>query len=124
MKNRWNIDIKRGMSVTAHHPRSGTIDGTIVKLEKEGVYGWVASLDSGYTVSIDDIITITMTDRDKLIARTVYGSLIQSGTEDTQAKYARQFQMTVQRLADALATYPEFDKTEFIRIATTGKYSI
>lgn len=59
MKNRWGTNICEGISVSANHPHRGEITGVVVKIKREEGRGWVATLDSGYTVSIDDIREIT-----------------------------------------------------------------
>lgn len=55
MKNRFNLDIARGMDVVANHPRGGDVHGTVTKLARMAGYGWRATLDSGMSVALDDI---------------------------------------------------------------------
>ncbi len=50
----------------------------------------------------------------ELIARAIYGSLIQSGKLDAQDCYIEQYKMTTKRVAEALEyTNPRFDKGKF-----------
>lgn len=55
MKNRWNIDVKPGMRVTATLTSGRHVTDIVRKLERIPVYGWRAILASGYSVGIDDV---------------------------------------------------------------------
>jgi hypothetical protein len=57
MKNRFGLEISRGMRVTAAHPRGGDIVGRVSKLARMPAYGWRATLDNAQSVGIDDIRT-------------------------------------------------------------------
>lgn len=63
MKNRWGFEVKRGMKVTAHHPRGGQICGTVEFIDRTSkfaqTYGARAVLDSGHTISVDDLRGVT-----------------------------------------------------------------
>lgn len=59
MKNRFGIEIKRGMRVTYHHPRGGTETGTVLHVSHAKHIGRV-SLDSGASCGVDDVIEATM----------------------------------------------------------------
>jgi|DEB0MinimDraft_3_1074331.scaffolds.fasta_scaffold13059_5 hypothetical protein len=51
----------------------------------------------------------------ELIARAIYGSLIQSGSLESQDKYADQHRLTARHVANALErTNPRFDRDRFI----------
>jgi hypothetical protein len=53
MRNRFGIEIKKGFYVYAHHPRGGTIEGRVEKIER-GAGGRI-TLDSGYSIAPDDV---------------------------------------------------------------------
>lgn len=55
MRNRWGVEIKRGYYVFAHHPRGGMIEGRVLAIDRESGRGVVLTLDSGATVSADDV---------------------------------------------------------------------
>ena len=55
MRNRWGVDVKRGQWAWAHHPRGGVIEGRVIKIENEPGRGRVVTLDSGYSVALDDV---------------------------------------------------------------------
>jgi hypothetical protein len=55
MKNRFGIEVKRGMRVTCAHPRGGHESGTVVRVAQEQAYGWRATMDSGMSCALDDI---------------------------------------------------------------------
>lgn len=58
MMNRWNIDVRKGARVSAHHPRGGTISGKVTRMYTLRGYGKRVVLDSGYSVSIDDVYVV------------------------------------------------------------------
>lgn len=55
VRNRWGRLVRVGSFVTASHPRGGEISGTVTKLSRMSGYGIRAQLDTGYSVSVDDI---------------------------------------------------------------------
>lgn len=55
MRNRWGIELKRGLQVTCHHPRGGKEQGTIASFHRMSVYGWRVVLDTGFSAGIDDV---------------------------------------------------------------------
>lgn len=58
MLNRFRIDLRKGQKVTAHHPRGGTISGRIVRMYTQPGYGKRIELDTGNSVSIDDVLKV------------------------------------------------------------------
>ena len=56
MRNRWGIELKRGLQVTCNHPRGGKESGVIKGFERISGYGWRVILDSAFSASIDDVI--------------------------------------------------------------------
>jgi len=59
MRNRWGIDVRKGMIVKAHHPRGGVIAGTVKAVTRMSGYGYRATLNEGYSVGLDDIYEAT-----------------------------------------------------------------
>ena len=55
MRNRWGIELKRGLFVTCNHPRGGKESGVIKGFERISGYGWRVILDSGFSAGIDDV---------------------------------------------------------------------
>lgn len=55
--NRWGRTVRVGSFVTANHPRGGEISGTVKSLRRMSGYGVRAELDSGYSISVDDVKT-------------------------------------------------------------------
>ena len=53
-KNRFGFRVRVGERVGMVLPRGGSAYGTISKIEHEGVYGMRATLDCGFSGSIDD----------------------------------------------------------------------
>lgn len=45
-----------GLRVTAHLPRGGQTEGVILKIEHEEGRGAVATLDTGYSITLGDIL--------------------------------------------------------------------
>ncbi len=56
MKNRFGINVVRGMDATIHHPRGGTVTKTVANLYRMQGYGMRIKLVGGATASIDDVI--------------------------------------------------------------------
>lgn len=54
MKNRFEVEVKRGQYAWAHHPRGGTIEGRIMKITGRGVDAYV-TFENGQTASLDDV---------------------------------------------------------------------
>lgn len=54
MRNRWGIEIKKGYHAWAHHPRGGTIEGKIWKIDRDGY----VTFDSGQTATVDDVFEV------------------------------------------------------------------
>lgn len=54
-KNRWGLELARGMYAVAHHPRGGTVSGIITRIAVMPGYGKRVSLDSASSVGIDDV---------------------------------------------------------------------
>jgi hypothetical protein len=54
--NRFGTIVRKGGKVTAHHPRGGTISGIVTRCYILKGYGRRIDLDTGYSVSIDDVI--------------------------------------------------------------------
>lgn len=46
-----------GQKVTAHHPRGGTITGVVLKVEREPGRGMIATLSTGNSIGLGDIIS-------------------------------------------------------------------
>ena len=61
MKNRFNVEIKKGFKVTAHTVRGGTIAGIVASIETSGdfvrAYGKRVTLECGLTCAVDDVIS-------------------------------------------------------------------
>ncbi len=58
MQNRFDIDVRKGAKVRAHHPRGGTISGVVTRLYAMQGYGKRVELDTGYSVALDDVCEI------------------------------------------------------------------
>lgn len=56
--NRWGVNIRRGQRVSAHHPRGGSIEGTVTRVHRMQGYGLRAALDNGSDISIDDVYKV------------------------------------------------------------------
>lgn len=55
MINRWGTDVRKGTRVSAHHPRGGTITGSVTRLYTMSGYGKRVDLDTGYSIGLDDV---------------------------------------------------------------------
>ena len=56
MKNRFNVEIKKGFKVICQHARDGKIVGVIEKITHENGRGKVVTLTCGMTCHADDVI--------------------------------------------------------------------
>jgi len=60
MRNRWGIEIKRGHWVLAHAARGGKVEGRVMKIDRTSelarAYGPRLELDSGVSISADDVV--------------------------------------------------------------------
>lgn len=54
-KNRWGLELARGMYAVAHHPRGGSVSGIITRIAVQPGYGKRASLDNATSVGVDDV---------------------------------------------------------------------
>lgn len=54
MRNRWGLNVTRGLWVRVALPRGGHETGRINRFERISGYGWRIILDSGTSASIDD----------------------------------------------------------------------
>ena len=57
MKNRFNVEIKKGFKVICQHARDGKIVGVIEKITHENGRGKVVTLSCGMSFSVDDVIS-------------------------------------------------------------------
>lgn len=57
MKNRFNVEIKKGFKAICQHARDGKIVGVIEKITHENGRGKVVTLSCGMSFSIDDVIS-------------------------------------------------------------------
>ena len=53
-KNRFGFRVRIGEYVGMVHPRGGSVQGIVSKIEHEGIYGMRATLDCGFSGAIDD----------------------------------------------------------------------
>ena len=53
-KNRFGFKVRIGDRVGLVHPRGGSTHGVVSKIEHSGAYGMRATLDCGFSGSIDD----------------------------------------------------------------------
>lgn len=54
-KNRWGLELARGMYAVAHHPRGGSISSIITRIAVQPGYGKRVSLDNATSVGVDDV---------------------------------------------------------------------
>jgi hypothetical protein len=56
--NRWNLEFAKGDKVRAHHPRGGTISGTVSRIYKMQGYGRRVDFAEGNSVGVDDVCEV------------------------------------------------------------------
>ncbi len=60
MRNRWGIEVEKGMIVSFHHARGNPVLVSFVKrFSRVSPYGWRVETSTGHSCSIDDIVKAT-----------------------------------------------------------------